>query len=178
MKPGEPFAGENAHLDALALFDKVVQGPLQNRVPSVMTSTLSLRPDIYSAVMAAGKPILFQGELPVSVKQMMVMIIAARRECRFCADVHRAMLQAMGIDESLIDNCLDDPQMRLVPPMYRQVLQFALDAAMDPNAIEDGQFDRLRDSGLNEAEILEIAMVTSYANFLVTWTDVPIDFDA
>ena len=160
-----------------SLFDRIIKGPMQNKIPSVMTSTLSLRPDIFGAVMAAGKPILFEGELPGSVKQMIVMIIANRRQCRFCTEVHRAMLEAMGIDDSLIDSCVNDAEMRLVPPMYRQILQFALEAADNPNDVGDDAFDSLRDSGLSESEILEVSMVTAYANFLVTWTDVAVELD-
>jgi uncharacterized peroxidase-related enzyme len=161
--------------DALALYDRVMQGPMRDKIPPVMSSTQSLRPDIFSAVMAAGKPILFEGELPVSVKQMIVMVIANQRKCRFCAEAHRIMLENMGIDKAIIESCIEDPEMKRVPPMYRQILRFALHAAEDPNHVDDGQFERLRDSGLNEEEILETSMVASFANFLVTWTDVPAD---
>ena len=65
--------------------------------------------------------------------------------------------------------------MKLVPPMYRQIMQFALLSAEDPNHVDDSQFQLLRDSGLNEEEILEAAMVASFANFLVTWTDVRVN---
>lgn len=173
MKDSKPSADKGKIGNAQALFDQVMQGPMLDRIPSVMSSTLSMRPDIYTAVMAAGKPILFEGALPVSVKQMIVMIIANHRNCRFCADAHKAMLESMGIDDSLIDSCIDDPEMKLVPPMHRQILQFALLTAQDPGGVEDQQFELLRDSGLNEEEILEAAMVASFANFLVTWTDVP-----
>jgi len=173
MKHSKPFGSDAEIEDARALFDRVMQGPMHDQIPSVMSTTLSMRPDIFSAIMAAGKPILFEGALPVSVKQMIVMIIASHRNCRFCIDVHKAMLEAMGIEDALIDSCIDDPEMKLVPPMYRQILQFALLVAEDPDNIADHQFELLRDSGLNEEEILEAAMVASFANFLVTWTDVP-----
>lgn len=172
MSNGKPVAGDTQTGDTLALFDRLMQRPMHDQIPSVMSATLSMRPDIYEAVMAAGKPILFEGALPVSVKQMMVMVIANRRNCRFCTDAHRTMLETMGIDDALIDNCIDDPEMKLVPPMHRQVLKFALNAAQDPNNVDDGEFQRLRDSGLNEEEILEAAMVASFANFLVTWSSV------
>lgn len=162
--------------NAMAVFDQVIQGSMQDKIPSVMSSTLSLRPDIFSAVMAAGKPIMFEGEIPASVKQMMVLIVARQRQCAFCSDVHKAVLEAMGIDDALIESCVDDPEMKLVPPMHRQILEFAANAAENPGDVEDEQFERLRDSGLSEAEILEIAMVASFANFLVTWTDVPAKF--
>lgn len=173
MKHSKPFASNSEIKNAQALFDQVMQDSMRERIPSVMTATLSMRPDIYAAVMAAGKPILFEGALPVSVKQMIVMIIAHQRNCRFCADAHKAMLESMGIDNALIENCIEDPEMKLVPPMHRQIIQFALLAAQAPGDIDDHQFELLRDSGLNEEEILEVAMVASFANFLVTWTDVP-----
>lgn len=173
MKNSKSFGSSAEVEDALALFDKVMQGPMHDRIPSVMSTTLAMRPDIFSAIMAAGKPILFEGALPVSVKQMIVMIIGNHRNCRFCTDAHKAMLEAMGIEDALIESCIEDPDMKLVPPTYRQILQFALRAAEDPDNISDQQFELLRDSGLNDEEILEAAMVASFANFLVTWTEVP-----
>ena len=167
-----PAAGNSETEDALILFDQLMNGPMQERIPPVMKTTLAMRPDIYAAMMAAGKPILFEGALPVSVKQMIVMIIGVHRKCHFCSDVHKLMLEAMGIDQALIESCVDDPEMKLVPPMYRQIIQFALQAAQNPNGVDDERFELLRDSGLNEEEILEAAMVASFANFLVTWTDV------
>lgn len=177
MTDSKPFPGNGESENAQALFDRVMTGPMYDRIPSVMSATQTMRPDIYAAVMAAGKPILFEGELPVSVKQMIVMIVANHRNCRFCADAHKAVLESMGIDDALIESCTEDPDMNLVPPMHRQILQFALQAAQDPNDIDDHQFDLLRDSGLNEEEILETAMVASFANFLVTWADVPASMD-
>lgn len=172
MNESKPAAGNAGTSDALALFERVMQGSACGRIPPVMSATLSMRPDIYTAVMAAGKPILFEGALPVSVKQMMVMLIASHRDSRFCIDMHKAMLESMGIDKTLIENCIDDPEMKLVPPMHRQLLKFALHAAQDPNNVDDPRLQRLRDSGLNEEEILEAAMVASFANFLVTWSNV------
>lgn len=173
MKDSKPFSNSTEAENAQALFDQVMQGSMPEQISSVMAATLSMRPDIYAAVMAAGKPILFEGALPVSVKQMIVMIIAHQRNCRFSADAHKAMLESMGIDDALIENCLEDPKMKLVPPMHRRIIQFALRAAQKPNDIDDHQFELLQDSGLNQEEILEVAMVASFANFLVTWTDVP-----
>ena len=177
MSESPPFTSQGENEDALALFDQVLHSTMQNNVPSVVSNTFSLRPDIFSAVMAAGKPILFEGTLPVSVKQMIVMIIASQRNCVFCTDVHKAMLEAMGIGDALINSCIEDPEMELVPPMYRQVLQFALYAAQQPNDVGDDQFNALRDSGLNDEEILEVAMVASFANFFVTWTDISASLD-
>ncbi|MDH3759387.1 MAG: hypothetical protein OEU50_00310 [Gammaproteobacteria bacterium] len=172
MNESKQGIGNSGAEDALALFERVMQGSADRPIPPVISATLSMRPDIYSAVMAAGKPILFEGALPVSVKQMMVMLIASHRDSLFCVEMHKAMLESMGIDKALIDSCIDDPEMKLVPPMHRRLLYFALHAAQDPNNVDDPRLQRLRDSGLNEEEILEAAMVASFANFLVTWSNV------
>ena len=164
--------------DAFSIFDELIEGPMRAQVPPVMKSTFDERPDIYNAVMAAGRPILFEGALPVSVKQMIVMLIASHRNCRFSCKTHKLLLQALGIDDALIDNCIQDPGMNLVPPMYRQIIRFAMLTAENPNQVDDRQFDQLRDSGLNDEEILEAAMVASFANFLVTWTDVRVSVDS
>jgi len=172
VEQAERITAEIDARDSLAIFDRILQGPLGEKIPSVMSKTLSLRPDIFSAVMAAGKPILFEGVLSVDLKQMIVMFIASRRNCEFCTEVHRAMLESLGIENDLIQNCLEDPDLNRVSPAYRQILEFALHAATHPTETDDARFAALRDSGLNEAEILEIAMVVSFANFLVTWADV------
>lgn len=178
MQPNEPFADDANAANAIQLFDQLVREQVSEREPSVMSSTLSMRPDIFESVMTAGRSILFAGLLPISVKQMIVMAIAEQRNCEFCAALHRAMLESLGVDRGLIESCGGDAETKMLSPLYRQVLRFALAAADDPNRVSDDEFDKLRACGLGDEEILEVAMVASFANFLVTWTDVPASLDA
>ena len=75
--------------------------------------------------------------------------------------------------EAVIESCAGDPDLAQVPPLYRQILKFSLKAAQQPGRVTDEDFQVLRDGGLGDEEILEVAMVAAYTNFLTTWTEVP-----
>ena len=158
--------------DALAIFEGLVQGRMRDQLPRVVTLTMTLRPDIFGALMAAMKAVLFEGILPPTVKQMIVMAISVQNNCGFCASMHTAMLESLGVPEAVIASCAGDPDLAQIPPLYRQILRFALKAAQQPGHVTEEDFQVLRDGGLNEEEILEVAMLASYSNFLNTWTEV------
>ncbi len=173
MADVEPHNDSADAADAFALFGALLQGRMQPQIPGVMALTMRLRPDIFAGLSAASEAIFFEGVLPASVKQMIIMTISIQNDCRFCANLHSAMLEQLGVPEAVIASCAGDPGLAQVPPLYRQILQFSLKASQTPTLVADEDFQILRDSGLTDDEILEVAMVAAYSNFLNIWTDIP-----
>ena len=74
--------------------------------------------------------------------------------------------------KEVIDTCAMDPHLSQIPQPHRAILQFALKAAREPSAITDEDYQTLRENDLNEEEIMEVAMMAAFMNFINTWADV------
>ena len=78
----------------------------------------------------------------------------------------------MGVPKAVIDTCATDPNLSELPELHRAILQFALKTAREPNTITDADYQALRENDLSESEIMEVAMMAAFMNFINTWADV------
>lgn len=97
------------------------------------------------------------GELPFEVTSMISLVVATVMDCEGCRFFHESALEREGVDDSAIDamKTLRIGEDEFTPREY-EILVFAENAARDPYGITDGEFERLREIGLSEAEILEV----------------------
>lgn len=150
-------------------------------VPINWFTAQGLRPDIVEATWALGKQLLVDGRLPATLKQMIAMTVSVQNHCRYCTVVHTGALEQLGVPSDVIESCAREPQTARIPSPHRAVLVFALKAARDANAITDNDVEDLRRNGLSDEEIIEVAMLAAWTNFINTWADVsaiPVDDEA
>ena len=164
-----------------ALYKAALEGGMvgtEEGVPNNFVTSQSERPDILAATLNFADKILMQGLLPPTVKQMIAMTIAMQNNCRYCTQLHTSALEGMGVPQEVIQSCASDPDLAELPPSQRAILMLALKTSRDPLAVTDDDFQTLRDNGLTDAEIMEVAMMAAAENFLNTWARVsriPID---
>jgi len=132
----------------------------------------SARPDILEASWALVKGLLLQGELPPTLKQMIILRVSTDNDCRYCRIMHTSALEAMGVPAEVIDKVTTDVTAAQLPPGQRAIVEFAAKTAADPKSVSDEDFSRLGQYGLTRGEILEAAMTAAFANFINTWADV------
>ena len=132
----------------------------------------SERPDIMEATWALFQGIMLRGELPPTVKEMISMTIAMQSNCRYCTVAHTNALEGMGVPTEVIESCAKDPDLAQIPPPQRAMIKFGLKTAKNPGSVTDADIDALRDHGLTDGEIMEVAMVAACAMFLDIWADV------
>ena len=141
-------------------------------VPNNFVTSQSERPDILAATLIFANNIVMQGLLPPTVKQMIAMTIAMQNNCRYCTRLHTSALEGMGVPQEVIQSCASDPDLAELPPSQRAILKLALKTSRDPVAVTDDDLQTLRDNGLSDAEIMEVAMMAAAENFLNTWARV------
>ena len=141
-------------------------------VPNNFITSQSERPDILAATSALMDEIVLKGLLPPTIKQMIAMTISMQADCRYCASVHTNALASLGVPEDVVKSCASDPELAEVTPPQRAILKTALKIARDPSGVTDSDFQNLRDFGLSEGEILEVAMMASCEMFLNIWARV------
>ena len=153
------------------LYQEIVNCGFGTDKPINWFTSQGLRPDIISGTWVLVKSILLSGELPPTLKQMIALVISARHNCRYCAIIHTRALESMGVPQEEIDTCVNDPNLAQLPPIHRVILNFCLKASTDPTAVTDEDFKNLRDSGLNDKEIIEVVMMVAFTKFINTWAD-------
>ena len=97
------------------------------------------------------------GSLPFELKSMISMVVASVMECEGCRFFHESALEREGTDEEAIREMkeLRIGEETFTPTEY-EILVVAEKAARDPHGITDAEFERLRELGLSEREVLEV----------------------
>lgn len=156
----------------VSLYKDILGHGMGSDTPVNWFTSQSERPDILEATWAIFKGILLQGELPPTVKELISVAIAMQNNCRYCIMAHTKALEGMGVPAEVIQSCATDPELAQIPPPQRAMVKFGLKAARNPQSVTDDDFQLLRDHGLTDGEIIEVAMVAACANFLDIWADV------
>ena len=153
----------------ISLYQDIVASGFGQNVPGNWFTSQGERPDLLSANWDFLKQLVMQGQLPATVKQMIIVMISTHNDCPYCRVTHSRGLATMGVPEEIVDCLTTDLNLEKVPPPQRSILAFALKVAREPQAMTDEDFQTLREQGLNDGEIMEAVMLASYTNFINTW---------
>ena len=66
--------------------------------------------------------------------------------------------------------CLN-PDEAQISELHKIILKFAVRTAKDPNAVKEEDFQKLREHGLSDEEIMEVIMMAAFTNFINIWAD-------
>lgn len=102
------------------------------------------------------KHVLSQGNLPRVLKESIALAVSNANGCEFCVSVHRANLLGHGLTQREIEQIA-----AAASPDEKadSVLKFSVQASLDPHRLTNADFDKLKDMGYNEEDILEILTV-------------------
>lgn len=166
-----PLGEDRPSNPVLASLYREASDMLGTTKPPNLLRSMAIRPDLAEAVWGLTKQLLVEGRLPASLSQMIVLIVSAQYGCRYCALAHQRALEALGIDGQIIERCVADPATAPIPDLHREILLFAKNAAGDPGAVLDRDIQSLRDHGLADGEIVEVAMIVAQTKLLNTWAE-------
>lgn len=155
-----------------AIYQQIVESGFGQDTPLNWFKSQSERPDILEATWRLTRALLLRGQLPPTVKQMIAVKIASQNHCRYCHVLHTSALVAMGVPREVIDSVTNDVSLAKLAPPLRAIVQFSLKTARDPQSITDDDLRGLEQHGLSRGEIMEVAMMAAFSNFINTWADV------
>ena len=121
----------------------------------------------------AVKNILVTGDIPRWIKELMFVAISVERECGYCAAAHAACCRSLQVDPDWTGAVVSGRVDALPDPKLRDMILFAVKAALDPQGLEPADYDRLRSHGLGTPQIVEIigmAAFAVYANIIADAT--------
>ena len=132
------------------------------RAYSASPAHLSAHLDFYEKV---GK----LGVLSKRRKELIAVAVSAENGCRDCTQLHSGFLRAHRVDEAVVAALTADPgralaEGRVIGP-EAVILAYALKLTRSPRAMRREDVQALRDAGLSEPEVFEVAFLTAYFNY-------------
>ncbi len=99
-------------------------------------------------------------------REMIAVVVSAANNCEYCVAHHAAALNFYWKDNAKIQKFIDD--FHSVPLDARQhaMLTYALKLTQTPGHITERDLEPLRAVGFSDQDILDIAMITGYFNFV------------
>ena len=155
-----------------ALYKQIVDAGFGKEFPLHWFTAQAGRPDILEVTWALVRGLLLEGELAPTIKQMIIVRVSTTNNCRYCRVIHTDALEALGVPAEVIDTLTTDVNPAKLPPVQRAVVEFAAKTGANPKSITDEDFKSLRGYGLSNGEIIEVAMIAAFANFLNAWAEV------
>lgn len=141
-------------------------------VPHVFLA-LAHRPDELRAFLAYHDALLLKPELPASEdgtprglskgeREMIIVATSGANNCLYCVVAHGAILRVYEKKPLLADQIAVNHRKADITPRQRAMLDFAMKVCLASAAVEEADFRALREHGLNDEDIWDIAAITAF----------------
>ena len=100
--------------------------------------------------------------LPLSLMAMISYTVAEYANCEYCSANNELLCRNLGIDEETLKKVAQDLG-NVNPERVRVIIQFSVKMAQDPQGVTNEDFDRMRELGVSDEEILEIILIAAHA---------------
>lgn len=136
------------------------------RSPQALKGTLGLLDNIY-----------LQSSFPQPVVSMLLYSISLARSCQYCSSWHRLTCRMVGVDEAML-SAVGNNLGAVTPERVQAIVAFGVKSAMSPNDMTAADYDKLRNMGISESEIVEIVALAGAGVYLNVVADsLKIDVD-
>ncbi len=122
--------------------------------PPALKATVGLLGDLYMA-----------SSLPQPVIAMLLYSISLARSCQYCSSFHRLTCRMVGVDEVMLAAVGNDLG-AVTPERVQAIVRFGVKAAMSPNDITEADYEKLRNMGISDSEIVEIVALAGLGVYL------------
>lgn len=141
-------------------------------VPHVFLA-LAHRPDELRAFLAYHDALLLKPELPArddgtprglskGEREMIIVATSGANNCLYCVVAHGAILRVYEKKPLLADQIAVNHRKADITPRQRAMLDFAMKVCLASAAVEEADFRALREHGLNDEDIWDIAAITAF----------------
>lgn len=115
--------------------------------------------------------------LPQSLTSMILYTIAETGNCEYCSASHELTCRTLGIDEETLSSLVEDLG-NVSPQRIRAIIEFALKVAQDPQGLVSEDYERVREQGVTDEELVEIILIAAIGKYNDTLADaLKIDVD-
>jgi uncharacterized peroxidase-related enzyme len=153
------------------LYDEIREHFGLGFVPDVFQLTSS-RLDFARVFWDGYRSMFVAGTLDRETKELIAAVVARDAGCRYCVDAHLLLLELIGSKANTVTSARGDAVDDMpLPPRVRALLHFVQRIDHEAYKITDTDFDKLRDSGWTDDQLLEAIWTASLFNGIVRLVD-------
>src|SRR5688572_28612308 len=151
------------------IFDEIRR---TNGTPSVGIADLAAA--ISPATLISGTKLFYdfmqRMTLPPALLFMIHNAISSARKCQWCSISFQHACRSVGIDEEMLEALVRDLD-AVTPKRTQEIIKFAVRCALDPQGLTEADYDRVREQGLSDEEIVAIIGWAAIAMYNDTLAD-------
>ncbi len=155
---------EKAEGKTKEVYDRIKKqrGKLSNimKVQSLMPEAMDHHLDLYLSIMFKDR------SLSREKCEMIGVVVSSINGCDYCVNHHAEALNHFWRDKEKLRELRENYENIDISKKDKKMLDFVKISTEKPNSIEEKDVDALRKVGFSDKEILNIAMITSYFNFV------------
>ncbi len=121
-------------------------------------------PRVLSGFWEAFRKIAIQTTLPASLASMINYSVSSANKCNYCNSIHTVVCKTIGIDDNTLQALSSDLE-ALAPQRVQEIIRFAVKVGTDPQSLVQSDYDRVRDQGVSDEELIEIIFLAAWATF-------------
>ena len=126
------------------------------------------------ATLASGwimyRDFLQRATLPPSLLYMIHYAISSARNCQYCSTNFKFACRSVGVDEEMLVALVNNLD-AVNPRRAQEIIKFAVKCALNPQSLVEADYDRMRDQGISDEELVEIIGWAAVAMFNDTISD-------
>ena len=117
--------------------------------------TLSVRSPLFNAIMYDS------GGMSRAEREIGAIGASIVNRCIYCAAVHASRHAQLAKDTAVTDELFARGEKAALPPREQAIFDFSVKLSQTPPAVAEADAARLREAGLNEAEIVDLILSTA-----------------
>jgi uncharacterized peroxidase-related enzyme len=131
-------------------------------VPNVFL-VLANRPDEFRAFFAYHDALMEKkGNLTKAEREMIVVATSNANQCQYCVVAHGAILRIRAKDPLIADQVAVNYRKADISPRQKAMLDFAMKVSARSHAVDDEDFDTLRQHGFDMDDVWDIAGIAAF----------------
>ena len=162
----QTIAEDEAEGQLRAVYQELLGERLQGKVPDFLRLH-SLVPRAIVPLAQLHRAIAYgPGELSRTQRELIATVVSAINGCGLCQELHSRLLLHRTRDETLVTQVLRDFRTAPLCTVDRAMLAYAAKLTTAPATVAREDIERLRQLGLSDGAIVEIATQTALFNYL------------
>ncbi len=150
--------------DLKDVYDQVVsdRGKLSNimKIQSLNPGAMRAHMDFYLSIMFRSNT------LKREEKEMIAIVVSVVNKCDYCINHHAEALNFYWKDEKRLKTLIEDFRNCDISTRMKKILEYAVKLTETPQSIQESDIEELKKEELNDNQILDINLITSYFNFV------------
>lgn len=171
-----PLLPESSSQEAQAILKEIESA--FGMVPNLF-KTLAHYPPLLELNWNRVKTLMMSGSLSRKVKETIAVLVSKDNSCDYCITAHTLFLQAIGVPQDEVIAIKEDTEKASFTDKEKALIAFTRKANISALGVTDEEFNRARQAGASDAEILEalgVMELFSGFNKILDALQVEIDF--